>query len=177
MTKNLFIAGTPGVGKTTLIKEATLPFRDRVSGFYTEEILEGNTRLGFRLKTFGSPGSEGLLAQKGLKSPHRLGKYGVDLRVLETLGVDALSRALSAPGRLLVIDEMGSMEALSSLFQKTLLECLQSPHPVLATLRWNSRPFMDHAKRLADSELVRLTRDNFPEIKDKVRRWLEEKLS
>lgn len=177
MAKNFFIAGTPGVGKTTLIKEATLPFRDRVSGFYTEEILEGRARLGFRLKTFGTPQREGLLAQKGLKSPHKLGKYGVDLRVLETLGAASLASGLAAPGRLLVIDEMGSMEALSDVFQKMLLDCLQSPHPVLATLRWNSRPFMDHARQLADSELVRLTRENFPETKDKVRRWLDEKLS
>src|SRR5258708_416785 len=36
VTKNLFIAGTPGVGKTMLLREVTLGKRERIGGFYTE---------------------------------------------------------------------------------------------------------------------------------------------
>src|SRR5262245_30503392 len=41
VTKNLFISGTPGVGKTTLLREVTLGKRERIGGFYTEHILSG----------------------------------------------------------------------------------------------------------------------------------------
>ena len=78
MTKNLFIAGTPGVGKTTLLREVTLPKRQRIGGFYTQHILAGRIRKGFMMRTFD--GQERMLAAKGMKSPHQLGKYGVDIR-------------------------------------------------------------------------------------------------
>jgi nucleoside-triphosphatase len=166
------------VGKTTLIKEITLSYRNRVAGFYTEEIKEGRERRGFRLKVFtdGEKPAEGLLAEKGLKSSAKIGKYGVNLSVLEELGVSALDKALSSAGKLLVIDEIGSMENLSDRFRETLLKCLQSPRPVLATIRYKSQPFTDHIKRLEDKEILHLTKENFPEIKEQARRWLIEKL-
>ncbi|HRY29088.1 MAG TPA: nucleoside-triphosphatase [Elusimicrobiota bacterium] len=180
LPKNLFLTGTPGVGKTTLIKEVTLPYLDRVAGFYTEELKEGPERKGFWMKSFmplSSGLSGGLLAKKGMKSPTKLGKYGVDMKILEGVGAAALSEAMARSGTVLVIDELGSMEVLSDLFRKKLLECLQSKgHPVLATIRFNAQPFTGHVKRLADSALLRLTRENFVETKTEVRRWLEGQL-
>lgn len=173
--KNLIITGKVGCGKTTLIKEATLPWRNQVAGFYTEEIREGSERSGFRLKTFS--GSEGILAAKGLKSPAKLNKYGVDLGVLEKLGVAALEKGLSEGGKLIVIDEIGAMEILSPAFREVLVKCLQSARPVLATVRFNSQPFTDEIKKMAETRLALLTRENYPQIKEDVRRWTEEKIS
>jgi nucleoside-triphosphatase len=175
--KNLFISGTPGVGKTTLIKETTLPYRGRVSGFYTEELREGSERKGFAIKSFAPEAGPGVVfAKKGMKSPHKVGKYGVDVPALERAVLPSLEAGTKSPGRLIVVDEIGSMEAHSGPFREKLLACLQSSNPVLATIRHNSQPFTDHVKKLADTELVRLTRDNFPDVKEKVRRWLAEKL-
>ncbi|MHB9154586.1 MAG: nucleoside-triphosphatase [Endomicrobiales bacterium] len=169
MAKNLFITGKPGSGKTTLIKEVCFPYRDKVGGFYTEEMREGSRRQGFILKTFD--GKHGVLAEKGMKSAAKLNKYGVDLNVLENIGVTALREALSGK-EIIVIDEIGSMEILSGVFRAALLECLSSPRKVLAAIRYNAQPFTDEVKRMAGTELVFLSRDNFPEVKKKVKDWL-----
>ena len=50
-SKNIFITGKPGCGKTSLIKEICIKNLDRSGGFYTEEITEDNERMGFLLKT------------------------------------------------------------------------------------------------------------------------------
>lgn len=170
--KNLFITGKPGCGKTSLLREICLPFMDSIGGFYTEELREndGKSRSGFRLKTFD--GREGLLAKKGMKSSHKLNKYGLDLDVLDKIGVDSVQKALQNK-KVVVIDEIGTMEVFSELFRKTLMECLHSPVKVLATIRFNSQPFTDEVKKMPDTALVYLSRDNFIEVKKQSKEWLK----
>lgn len=170
VTKNLFIAGTPGVGKTMLLREVTLAKRHRIGGFYTEHILAGRIRRGFMMRTFD--GQERVLASKGLKSPHQLGKYGVDINALENVGIPALKLALMAKD-LVVIDEIGSMEMMSERFRQTLLECLTSTKPILATIRSSSQPFSDQVKKLSDSQTIQLTKANYNQVKQQVRKWLD----
>ena len=81
--KNVFITGNPGCGKTTLIKEITLPYIEKVGGFYTEEIREGSSRLGFKLHTF--IGESGIMALKGMKSQYKLNKYGIDIEIIDKI--------------------------------------------------------------------------------------------
>lgn len=168
--KNLFISGTPGVGKTTLIREVTLPYVERVGGFYTEEMRKGSKRWSFKLHAFS--GQEGILAAKGLASPHKLDKYGVDLEVMETIGVPAMETAM-AEKDLIVIDEIGAMEMMSEKFRETLIKCLNGSKPVLATIRHHSQPFSEELKRMSETNTLHLTRVNFPEIKTGVQLWLK----
>ena len=170
MTKNLFIAGTRGVGKTMLLREVTLAKKARIGGFYTEHIMSGRMRKGFMMRTFD--GQERMLAAKGLKSPHQLGKYGVDLNALENVGVPALKLALESKD-LIVIDEIGSMEMMSERFRMTLLECLTSTKPILATIRASSQPFSDQVKEFADTQTLLLTKSNYASVKQQVRKWIE----
>lgn len=169
MSKNLFLSGTAGVGKTTLIKEVTLPYRQKLGGFVTEEMRENGRRQGFVLKTF--EGKEGVLALKGRSSPYKLNKYGIDLSVLEELGVKAMQEAAQTK-ELIVIDEIGSMEVISPLFREVLLKCLASPKRVLATIRAGAQPFTDEVKRFQNTEIIALTRDNYLEVKQEVVQWL-----
>lgn len=168
--KNLFIAGTRGVGKTMLLREVTLAKKARIGGFYTEHIMSGRIRKGFMMRTFD--GQERMLAAKGLKSPHQLGKYGVDLNALENVGVPALKLALESKD-LIVIDEIGSMEMMSERFRMTLLECLTSTKPILATIRASSQPFSDQVKKFADTQTILLTKSNYASVKQQVRKWIE----
>ena len=169
MIKNLFITGKPASGKTTLIKEVCLPAMNKIGGFYTEEITEGAARLGFKLKTFD--GQEGVLAEKGMKSNHKLNKYGIDIGVLEGLGAGSLIKALKEK-EIIVIDEIGSMEIISELFRKILIECLNSEKRILGTLRYNAQPFTDEIKKIADTEILVLVRENFIEVKNEAKRWI-----
>jgi nucleoside-triphosphatase len=171
MVKNLFITGKPASGKTTLIKETCLPLVGKAGGFYTDEITEGGARLGFILKTFD--GRQGVLAKKGMKSAYRLNKYGIDVGVLENIGADSLLKALKT-NELIVIDEIGSMEIISELFRKTLLECLNSDKKILATVRYNAQPFTDEIKKLANTSILVLSRENYIGTKKEVKNWLKE---
>ena len=171
MTKNLFITGKPAAGKTTLIKEVCLRIMDKTGGFYTDEITENNARLGFMLKTFD--GREGVLAKKGMKSPHKLNKYGIDINVLENIGADALLKAVKDK-ELIVIDEIGTMELVSDIFRAALGECFGSGKRVLATVRYNAQPFTDEIKKMRDTSVLALTRDNYAQVKKQVKEWLLE---
>ena len=168
-TKNLFLTGKPGSGKTTLLREVCLPFMEKLGGFYTEELREEKERLGFRIKTFD--GKDGIFAKKGMESEHKLDKYGVDLKVLEELGVGAMRRAM-AEKSIIVIDEIGSMEVLSGEFMAALFECLNSDKKVLATIRFNSQPFTDEVKKMDNTSLVEVSRDNYIGVKRRIREWL-----
>ena len=153
-----------------LLREVTLARKDQMGGFYTEHILAGRIRKGFMIRTFD--GQERMLAARGLKSPHQLGKYGVDLNALENVGVPALKLALMSK-KLIVIDEIGTMEMMSERFRATLLECLTSTKPVLATICAGSQPFADQVKKFSDTQTLLLTKSNYAMIKQQVRKWIE----
>ena len=169
----LFISGTRGVGKTKLVKDATFSKRERIGGFYTEHMMSGRLHKGFMIHTFD--GQERMLAAKGLKSQYQLGDYGVDLNALENVGIPSLKLALMSK-ELIVIDEVGSMEMMSERFRVTLLECLASEMPILATIRSSAQPFSDQVKKLANSQIIQLTKSNYASVKQQVRKWLESHL-
>ncbi|MFH1259675.1 MAG: nucleoside-triphosphatase [Elusimicrobiota bacterium] len=170
--KNLVIAGNPGTGKTTLILEATLPFREIIGGFYTEEIHKSNQLWGFRIKSFD--GQEGIFSHKGMESKIKLNKYGVDIEILETIAVSSMEEALHSK-EIIVIDEIGAMECLSEKFSQVLIKCLNSPKRILAAIRRNSQPFTDQMKIFPQTRIIELTNDSFLDCKKKLRQWLEEK--
>ncbi len=153
-----------------LLREVTLAKRERIGGFYTEHIMSGRMRKGFMIRTFD--GQDRMLAAVGLKSPHQLGKYGVDLNALENVGVPALKLGLMSKD-LIVIDEIGSMEMMSERFRMTLLECLTSATPILATIRVAAQPFADQVKKFADTQTILLTKSNYSAVKQQVRKWID----
>jgi len=157
MNKNLLLTGNPGCGKTTLIRRVVARLRCPVGGFYTEEIREGSARVGFKVITFD--GQEGILAHVGSSSPLRVGKYGVDLRALETVGVASVRRALSE-NALAVIDEIGPMELFSQAFCQVVLDALDSECVVFGSVVKRSKPFSDQIKARTDVTVIEVHRGN-----------------
>ncbi len=155
--KNIFVTSLPGVGKTTLIMklaERLKPYR--LQGFYTEEIREGGERLGFRLRTFG--GTEIVLAHKSFRSPHRVGKYGVDVNNFERVLDEAFG--LSERCDFTLIDEIAKMECLSTKFRNIVSEILDSEQKVVATIAKRGDEFIQSLKKRNDVELIELTHAN-----------------
>ncbi|MBD3271825.1 MAG: AAA family ATPase [Elusimicrobia bacterium] len=169
LPQHIFITGTVGVGKTTLIKESLLPWIASAGGFYTEEVRTNGRRQGFMLKTLH--GEETLFALKGRKNPHRIGKYGVDINAFEEIGVSALEDALKNK-KIIVIDEIGSMELLSPKFHEVFLRLLSSDRNLLATIRLNSQPFTDDISRFERKKMFHLSHENFVDIKKYIQWWL-----
>jgi nucleoside-triphosphatase len=157
MRKNILLTGTPGCGKTTLIKQVVERFGDAAGGFYTREIREGGARRGFQIVTFD--GHEGVLAHVNIQSARRIGKYGVDLAALESVGVASIRRAL-ARNALVVIDEIGPMEMLSESFRQATLDALDSDCAVFGSVVKRSAPFSDQVKARPDVTVIEVTPAN-----------------
>ena len=162
MSRNILITGMPGVGKTTLV--CTIAERlDGVAGFYTEEIREGGTRKGFRLITFD--GHEQVLSHVNIRSPHRVGKYGVDVD-----GFDKFLREQFdvSSARVVVIDEIGKMECFSRLFQSKVREVLDCPVPAVFTIARKGGGFIAEVKARPDVKLIQVTRSNRETLADEI---------
>ena len=157
VNQKVLLTGRPGCGKTTLVKRVVKNLSQRAAGFYTEEIRDRGVRVGFRLVTLD--GDEGVLAHVDFETPERLGKYGVDLSVLETFGVKAVRDAVRAQ-QLVVIDEIGPMEIRSARFRDAVNEVLESEVPLLATIFARSLPFTDGIKSRPDVTMIEVRRDN-----------------
>jgi len=110
--KALLLTGRPGIGKTTVIRRVAEALRaERIAGFFTEELRSRGERVGFRIVTLD--GRRQPMAGVDLRSPHRVGRYGVDVAA-----IDALAEATLAPeaAEVFLVDEIGKMECASRTF-------------------------------------------------------------
>lgn len=171
--KNLLLTGRPGVGKTTVVRKIIEQLGAQAGGFFTEEMREGRQRVGFKILT--TDGREGILAHVSLPSPHRVGKYGVNVEGIDEVAVPALLKALQA-APLIVIDEIAKMELCSQDFKDAVVKCLDSPKPLLAVIQMSSLPFLNQIRARADVEVIEVTpsdRDALPrQLAERLRGWL-----
>ena len=165
MIKNIFITGPPGCGKTTLIKEILKELQIPAKGFFTEEIRKGRERVGFKILTLN--GKEGILAEKGFKSPYKVSKYGVLLKDLEEIGVKEIEEGLRG-NFLIVVDEIGKMELFSNKFREAILKTLDSKNKVLGTIMLKENPFCNKIKQRRDTKVFYLTRENKEKVKKEI---------
>ncbi len=166
----LLLIGRPGIGKTTVVRTvaATIGRRRRVAGFYTEELRTGRDRVGFRIVTLD--GREGVMAHVHLHGRPRVGKYGVDLAVIEALAVPAI--APRADNDVYLVDEIGKMECLSPAFVAAMRTLLDSRAGVVATIAERGGGFIAEVKRRPDVETWQLTHAKRDDVPGRVMTWL-----
>jgi nucleoside-triphosphatase len=155
--KNILITGLPGVGKTTVVIRLAEALRDfHPAGFYTSEIREASARQGFEL--VGFDGKRSLLSHVTVKSPYRVGRYGVDVK-----GFEDFLGALDFAGResgLVIIDEIGKMECYSERFTRLVKDLLDSGKPMIATIAQKGSGFISGVKKRGDVDIFELTPGN-----------------
>jgi nucleoside-triphosphatase len=153
MIPKILLTGRPGCGKTTVVKRVVNDLAVPTGGFYTQEIRERGERVGFKLITLD--GKEAVFADVNFKASERVGKYGLDLAQLETVGVAAVREAVHGR-RFVVIDEIGPMEIRSARFRDTVNEAFDSAEVlgILATITVRPLPFADAIKTRRDVTLV-----------------------
>ncbi|MGW2408469.1 nucleoside-triphosphatase [Streptomyces sp. NPDC001739] len=162
MPTRILLEGRPGAGKTTVVRRlAALLRARRVVGFTTEEIRQGPTRAGFALEALEG-GPRAVLAHVDFPGPPRVGRYGVDLGVMERLALPPLRTAAASPvpEELVLIDELGRMELACTEFQNTVRYLFESDIDIVATVHAKNDPFTDALKQRADTELIQVTRAN-----------------
>ena len=157
MKPKVLLTGRPGCGKTTLIKRLVNELALPAGGFYTEEIRQCSRRVGFKIVTL--EGEEAVLAHVDFNTTQRVGKYRLDLRVLESIGSEAICTAVRAR-RLVVIDEIGPMEIRSPVFCDVVNEALDSGEPILGTITARSFPFTNAIKKRDDVTLIEVRPNN-----------------
>ncbi|MFF0752889.1 NTPase [Streptomyces sp. NPDC004267] len=164
MPTRILLEGRPGVGKTTCVRRLAALLRTRdVAGFTTEEIRQAGARVGFALETLA--GERAVLAHTGFPGPTRVGRYGVDLSVMERLALPAV-QPTAAPRWLVLIDELGRMELGCTPFRDAVQALFDTSVDVVATVHARHDPFTDALKQRPDVEVIHLTpanRDGLPE--------------
>ena len=170
MASVYLLTGKPGTGKTTVIRQALAGAAVKAGGFYTHEIRSGGNRLGFRIVTLD--GKEAVLSHVDNRSRYRVGKYGVDISNLDGIAVAAIERALEESD-LIVIDEIGKMELLSTRFREAVLKAMDSGRKVLGTIMLAPHPFADEIKRRPEVRVLEVTRSNQQQVLKEITDWLE----
>ena len=162
--RNLFVTGPPRCGKSSLIQKVLAKLNGPATGFFTREMREGGERVGFFINTVD--GREGILAHRSMRSRYRVGKYGVNLKDIDDIAVPAMIP--SGNEEIVVIDEIGKMECFSRLFKETLVEVLDSPNRVLASIAQKGDPFIEAIKRREDVMVIRVTIQNRDMLADQL---------
>jgi nucleoside-triphosphatase THEP1 len=134
----IIIEGRPGSGKTTcckhlmeiLKKDKNLHF----CGFYTSEMRNASgERIGFEIIT--TSGERAILADVREFSPYQIGKYFVRVENIEKIVVPILSKFIDEDFNILIIDEVGKMEMLSSKFKELLGTIInKNPGTIICTM-------------------------------------------
>lgn len=172
---NVFVTGKPGIGKTTIIERVLEQLDVEAGGFYTREIREGGSRVGFSI--VGLHGERGMLAHVDLDGPYRVGRYGVNRDDLERVGVAAIERAMESSD-LIVMDEIGRMELCSEAFRSAVMRALDSRKPVFGTIQARQNEFLDSVRARADVEIFTVGTANreclVPVLRDRVMELLNE---
>ena len=164
------LTGRTGTGKTSLIKQVVAGFRLKAGGFYTEEIRNSGTRLGFKLVTLD--GREAVLAHIDFSKRFRVGKYGVDVTAMDSLGVPVLRHA-ARQDDLIIIDEIGKMEMFSPAFRETVLEIIGGNKRTLGTIMLNANPWADTIKKHPNVNLITVSRYSYSRVLAEVQDWLQ----
>jgi nucleoside-triphosphatase len=156
----ILLTGSPGSGKTTLIRRLAADLQAsgvHVGGFTSAELREDTQRVGFTVAEIGGPAA--ILAHVELSGGPRVGRYGVDITAFERIALPAIDRAIHRPG-VAVIDELGPMELFSQRFIHAVSQLFDTDVPVVATMHRRTHPVTEAIKRRLGAEPLTVTREN-----------------
>jgi nucleoside-triphosphatase len=169
MGRTLILTGRPGIGKTTIVKTVARQLQGRAGGFYTEEIFGPGGRKGFRLITLA--GRSVVMAHMDFDSRSKVGRYGVDVAVIDRVGAAAIRSAIEQ-NPIVIIDEIGKMELFSSQFQSAVLKAIGSPRLVVATAMLDNHPWVAALKALPNMTIWEVTVKNRAALIAQVLDWV-----
>ncbi|XP_072533667.1 cancer-related nucleoside-triphosphatase [Salminus brasiliensis] len=178
MKKHVFLTGSPGVGKTTLVKkvcEWMVSTNVSVNGFYTVELRELGKRVGFDVVTL--TGERGPLSRVGNNAPagsreSRVGQYVVDLPSFENLVLPLFQNMGKSDPSVFIIDEIGKMELFSLAFIHAVRQALDnSTCSILGTIpipKGKPLGLVEEIRARKDVKVFMVTKENRVAIIDEI---------
>jgi nucleoside-triphosphatase len=170
-TKNLLLSGQPGCGKTTAVRRLVEHLADlRLAGFFTQELRELGTRVGFEAVGLSS-GRRAVLAHARSQSSHRVGRYGVEATAFAHIVEAELGRPAGEVD-VFVIDEIGKMELFCPQFVEAMPRLLAGPVPVVATVAMKGGGLIAEAKARQDVRVVEVNPENRDGLPEEMEAWV-----
>jgi nucleoside-triphosphatase len=170
--KNLLLTGTPGCGKTTVMKRVVEQCGDlRLAGFLTLELRQHGQRVGF--EAVGLGGRRALLAHVQIRSPWSVGRYGVEPDRLTPL-IDQEVMRLDGTVDAFLIDEIGKMECLCPQFVVAMKKLLSEPSPVVATIALRGGGFIEETRARPDVHVMEVTQGNRQALPREIAAWIRQ---
>lgn len=158
----LFITGSPGTGKTSVLLKSIEVLTARgysVGGMVSREVRTGGTRVGFEILDL-SGRRKGWLAHVNQKRGPRIGRYRVNLEDLDSIGADAIANA-TQKADVVAIDEIGPMELHSRHFRSAVKKAYESKKLVIGTVHWKAKDrLIEEIKSRDDAEIYNATYEN-----------------
>ncbi len=175
MKNNIIITGLPGSGKSTLLKKIVTDCSNKV-GFVTSEILNEGKRTGFVAETCF--GERSIIASIGFcnKSTENTHIFKVSKYFVSTKNLNRIIPQVSNFKKkdLLYLDEIGQMQARSSLFRELVSKYLDSENISILTLSSvYTDDFINDIKSREDTILVKINKKNRKEKEVFVKKLLE----
>ena len=170
--KHIFICGEVGVGKSTLIQRLLAQSTRPLYGFITKKLDPDEN--GFHPIYIHPAGADTrVYEEKNLIGTCDRRIHNINLDAFNTLGVSYLQ---ANPDGIIVMDELGFMEAKAEAFTRAVLETLDGDIPVIAAVkaRFDS-PFLDAVRAHPKGKLVMMTRENrdliYEDLLAKIQHW------
>ncbi|XP_059163718.1 cancer-related nucleoside-triphosphatase homolog [Physella acuta] len=190
--KQFLITGSPGIGKTSLIKkivEALKTKQIRCSGFFTEEIRSGGLRIGFDVVTLDNQRSALARINNDADNTtvrtreYKVGQYTVNLTSFEQTALITLQPPAKDQHStfLYIVDEVGKMELFSQRFVQAVQKLMSVPNAIMiATIpvaRGKTIALVEELKKKPNSQLFEVTHQNRDGILTEVMTAIEVSLS
>jgi len=173
------ITGLPGVGKTYVIIKVMERLRNEYifGGMVTRSIIENGERTGFKIIDWFTE-EERVFAHINMDSSYRVGRYRINLKALEEIGIPAIKRAVDDEIiDIVVIDEIGKMELESRKFRETVRDALDCEKPMLITLHKKSRDaLLQDIRNMNNVRILEITPINRNLLPYKIEKILKEGL-
>ncbi|MCR4431126.1 MAG: nucleoside-triphosphatase [Tepidanaerobacteraceae bacterium] len=146
MKRHLFLQGEIGIGKSTLIRKAVLPYLNDAGGYFVQRIYLGENQkkyMGFAVKPLDNDKNyqlsisiDNLAEVKGLfLFCNTDGIWQQIPGAFAKAATDFLKNALLQRKKLIIMDELGGMELEDNLFSDMVFNVLDGTVPVLGVLK------------------------------------------
>lgn len=169
--RNILLIGPREIGKTTLVQRAVEEARLPADGYYARTVKKGLFGGRCMEVVFMSGEVHTIATTASHKGWYRLGKFSVNLQVIEQELVPHLRRILQEEHvRLLVMDEVNLWLCLSEAFRNLVVDSITSSKHILTTVSVGEEDdmFLRSLESRSDVTVFHVGYDNRASLADRI---------